>query len=211
MNHKVVIVAMIAIMGVVVWKRIATPAINRATVKALGLPSSEEIGEFETELSEQDQFRSIYARLGLSSGDLLKEINGVAFNTEGFFQTLIKGFRDGHVCVLFERASQKREVCFDKTSRGEKVVDRLLREPTTPIIEPSVVAEVPSAPEELPTQTSTSDEQSSDHLGSLLNNGPQGNMPVWNSNNQSLLEYIEAAMADEEEAFGEADPTTTTH
>lgn len=50
---------------------------------------------------------------GIKSGDLLVSVNGVTDPT--MFDVMADGIKKGNVCVVYERASKKREVCVKRS------------------------------------------------------------------------------------------------
>ena len=50
---------------------------------------------------------------GIRNGDLLVSVNGVT--DPSMFDVMADGLKKGNVCVIYERASKKREVCLKRS------------------------------------------------------------------------------------------------
>lgn len=82
-------------------------------------------------------YAMIYKRLGIESGDMIKEVNGIrADNSALIFPEMIRAFSLGDLCVTFSRNEGLRKSCFKKTAQGEEVrvslLDSSLRKPRNP-------------------------------------------------------------------------------
>lgn len=71
-----------------------------------------------------NEFTRIYDRLGLQGGDTIHSVNDVK-TPEGFLK-LVPAFKQGSLCVHYERESARRRVCFSRNEAGERVEDRRL-------------------------------------------------------------------------------------
>lgn len=68
-----------------------------------------------------NEFSTIYARLGLRTGDTIFDVNG-SIVPRGFM-ILRTAYKAGDLCVHYERDGLHRKVCFKRNDSGEHITD----------------------------------------------------------------------------------------
>jgi hypothetical protein len=110
------------------------PSLEEPNVSAQVDAAIPNVKKFIGKLSEQSQniveqqsedFKSIYKRLGLKSGDMIKKVNdfSVTDAAHKVFPALVEGFKSGNVCVVYQRNGEDREACLKKNPGSENVTD----------------------------------------------------------------------------------------